>query len=137
MMYLLKSDFQHLVKDAVLDQVVQNNDALLAQCELAVVEQVQSYLRHRYDVANIFNRTGQDRHQWLLSVCVDIMLYHLHSRIAPRQIPDLREDRYNAAIDWLKAVSAGKLSPNFPELDNNKEQGQTIYQGDKKRANRY
>jgi len=45
---------------------------------------------------------GDNRSQQLVMYCIDIVLYHIHSRISPRNIPQLRMDRYDRAIEWLK-----------------------------------
>ena len=68
---------------------------------------------------------GDNRDQKLLMVCIDIALYHLHSRIAPRNIPELRSVRYfghhedrevrgqrvlyptYSALGWLQAATIG------------------------------
>ena len=47
---------------------------------------------------------------------VDIVLYHIHSRINPRQIPEIRVDRYERAIAWLKMVTKGEVTPDLPTL---------------------
>ena len=57
---------------------------------------------------------GDNRDQQMLLYFVDIALYHLHSRIAPRNIPQLRIDRYHSAIDWLKMCGKGEVTPNLP-----------------------
>lgn len=59
---------------------------------------------------------GDNRSQQLVTYLVDITLYHLHSRIAPRNIPDLRVKRYDDACKWLKAVSRGEVTANLPLL---------------------
>ena len=53
----------------------------------------------------------------ILTYCIDIALYHLHSRINPRQIPELRQTRYEQAIRWLREVNAQKVNPHLPEHD--------------------
>jgi hypothetical protein len=50
---------------------------------------------------------GDNRSQQLVMYMIDIVLFHLHSRISPRNIPDLRQDRYDSAISWLKNVARG------------------------------
>ena len=57
---------------------------------------------------------GDNRDQQMLLYFIDIALYHLHSRIAPRNIPQLRIDRYHSAIDWLKMCGKGEVTPNLP-----------------------
>lgn len=45
---------------------------------------------------------GDSRNQELLNCVIDITLYRVHKRIAPRNIPDLRVKAYDDAIKWLK-----------------------------------
>ncbi len=47
---------------------------------------------------------------------VDLALYHVHSRIMPQQIPALRENRYNAAIDYLEKAAKGTINPQLPRV---------------------
>lgn len=67
---------------------------------------------------------GDNRNQQIVLFLIDITLYHLHSRINPRNIPDLRKERYNGnsptdsggAIGWLKSVAHGNVNADLPEL---------------------
>ena len=65
--------------------------------------------------ANIWSQ-ADNRDQQMVMYFVDITLYHLHARIAPRNIPELRINRYDAAIDWLKMCAKGEITPNLPLL---------------------
>ena len=47
------------------------------------------------------------RNAQMVNYMIDIVLYHLHSRIAPHNIPDLRVKRYDDAIKWLKDCAKG------------------------------
>lgn len=66
---------------------------------------------------------GDNRNQQIVLFLIDITLYHLHSRINPRNIPDLRKERYNGnsptdsggAIGWLKSVAKGNVNADLPE----------------------
>lgn len=51
-----------------------------------------------------FYTQGDKRSQQLVAYTVDIALYHIHKRIAPRNIPQLRIDCYDMAISWLKSA---------------------------------
>lgn len=57
---------------------------------------------------------GDNRSQQMVMVMIDIALYHLHSRISPRNIPELRVKRYDNAIDWLKKAGKGDITANLP-----------------------
>ncbi len=67
---------------------------------------------------------------------IDIALYHLHCRISPRNIPDLRVKRYENAKEWLKFCANGDLTPKLtvkPE-----KAGMRIrYGGNTKNINQY
>jgi hypothetical protein len=58
---------------------------------------------------------GDNRSQQMVMYMIDITLYHLHSRIAPRNIPQLRIDRYENAVNWLKMVMKGSVSAALPK----------------------
>ena len=79
---------------------------------------------------------GDNRTQSVLMVVIDITLFHLHSRIAPRNIPDLRKDRYINAVDMLKAFARGEMTAKLPVLQ--PKQGARIrYGGGIKNINSY
>jgi hypothetical protein len=67
---------------------------------------------------------GDNRNRQLVMLLVDMTLYHLHSRINPRNIPDLRKERYDGnnpqqnggAIAWLKRVAGGELTADLPNI---------------------
>lgn len=68
---------------------------------------------------------GDNRCQQLLAYMVDVVLYHLHTRISPRNIPPLRFKRYDGspdnpgnggAIGWLKMAAQGEVTVNLPRL---------------------
>ncbi|GGF22346.1 phage protein Gp36 family protein [Hymenobacter cavernae] len=59
----------------------------------------------------------------LVTYMLDITLYTVHSRHGRVQMPEKRIDRYDQAIEWLKAVSNGKLSADLPRLPQKEETG--------------
>lgn len=117
MIFLTEADFtEYQVRTEVLS-VLKISDSSLDAAELAAQEQMTSYLRTRFDVANIFNTTTSDRNPLIIMYMIDLVLYHLHSNIAGRAIPKEREERYKAAIHWLDKVNMGDLIPSLPQLD--------------------
>lgn len=62
---------------------------------------------------------GDNRNQELLNYTIDIALYRMHKRIAPRNIPDLRVKAYDDAIRWLKdagAVANSGITADLPRI---------------------
>lgn len=50
---------------------------------------------------------GDNRNQKMLQTVLDVVLYNLHSRIAPTNVPENRLIRYDNAIAWLKQCAKG------------------------------
>jgi len=78
---------------------------------------------------------GDNRNQEIVQNLLDITLYNLHCRINPRNVPDLRKERYDGnepqqrggAIGWLKHVSKGDVYLDCPVVL--PEQGNSINWG--------
>lgn len=112
--FLTESDYAPLIQDHVLSQVITNDPTLLDEAELMALSEMESYLAGRFDTATVFSTTGTGRHRAIVMYALDITLYHLHSRVTPRNVSKLREDRYMRALEWLDKVVTGELSPNLP-----------------------
>lgn len=79
---------------------------------------------------------GDNRNQQILTYLVDITLYHIHSRIAPRNIPELRVKRYDDAVKWLKMAARGEITPALPIIQPT-QGGRIRYGGNIKQINSY
>lgn len=116
-MFIEESDYEVQVRQeimSILDPSAANSAIEMA--ERMAIDQIKSYLSGRYDVEAIFSATGEKRNHFLLMIAIDIALYHLWSKRAPRKIPELRAQRYQYAIDWLKAVGEGTMTTDLPQL---------------------
>lgn len=116
-MFIEESDYEVQVRQeimSILDPSAANSAIEMA--ERMAIDQIKSYLSGRYDVEAIFSATGEERNHFLLMIAIDITLYHLWSKRAPRKIPELRAQRYQDAIDWLKAVGEGTMTTDLPQL---------------------
>jgi hypothetical protein len=86
---------------------------------------------------------GDNRNQQIVLYLIDITLYHLHSRINPRNIPDLRKERYDGnsqmqtggAIAWLKRVASGDITADLPQIS--PQQGLSIRWGSVEKTDTY
>lgn len=63
---------------------------------------------------------GDNRHPQLVMFTIDIAIYHLYCRVAPKNIPEARTDRYNAAIAWLRATARGDVSSDITRIQPDK-----------------
>ena len=115
MAYLNNSDFDLLIQDANLQQIINQNEGIRQQAELVAIGEARSYLIQKYLFDEELAKTGADRDSQLLAYIIDLTLYHLHSRIAPRNIPQLRQTRYENALAWLKMCAMGDITPKLEE----------------------
>lgn len=118
-MFLTEADYNVQVRTEIKNLLTGGSSETLEKAELAAQAEMESYLRARYDVAEIFNKTGAERHPVIIMYMIDVVLYHLHSNISPRNVPQLRMDRYDAAIKWLTMVSKEQINPDLPLLPDN------------------
>jgi phage gp36-like protein len=115
-MFLLEDDYKAQLKEQALDALTGYNNHVRMDVEIKAQAEMESYLRERYDAAAIFSAVGNDRNPLIKMFMVDIAVYHLFCAIAPRNIPQIRLDRYNSAIKWLDMVRKGQISPALPAL---------------------
>lgn len=162
MAFLRELDYKKQIQTDNLNVVIGSDPTIRTGGELAAVAEVESYLRHRYDVAKIFitlavydnaaayaagdlvayptitdtiysanqaTTAGEDpastpakwdagdtRNELIKMYLIDVVLYHLHGRINPRNIPELRLTRRDEAINWLKMINEGKITVDLPVL---------------------
>ena len=80
---------------------------------------MRCYLSRRYDCDKIFTATGDKRNQLVLMMAIDIAIYHIFCIHDPRKLSPMRKERYERAVEWLKAVAAEEISvdglPLLPE----------------------
>lgn len=69
------------------------------------------------DILNTtFWQSGDNRCKQLVTYLIDIALYHMHAAIAPNNVPELREKRYDDAIRWLNKAAKGDVTAALPLL---------------------
>lgn len=114
-MFLIQSDYDFTILSEYLLQVIDNNHAVRLQAELAAQSIIEDYLRHKFDVENIFEQTAGARDKSIIRCYVHLSLYNLFSRVSPVQIPEQRVTNYEDSMKWLKSVSKGDLTPDLPK----------------------
>ena len=102
MMFLEEADFRKQIRDDTLERIIGDDASILYDAERATLAEMESYLRVRFDVAQIWNKIGTARNALIVMYAVDILLYHIHSRIAPQQIPALRGIRQHPVRQMQK-----------------------------------
>jgi len=118
-------DYGMQVKQEIIKQLTSNdtewfNSAGLIRAENTAIAQIKNRIGKRYDCAQVFtpaeSETIDNRDQWIVTITIDITLYHLYSKTGAKDVPQHRQDRYQDAVDWLKDVGNGETLADLPAL---------------------
>lgn len=105
----------HLYKENI--DVISREDATLLTAAIdAAIAEVKGYLAS-FDREKIFTANGDQRNALLLIFVKDIAVWHFVNLCNAGTDLTLRQDRYDRAISWLKAVQKGDVSPDLPSVD--------------------
>lgn len=103
----------------------------LLQAERFAISQIRKYIGGRYDCDALFSATADQRDDYIIMITIDITLYHLWAKKAPKSVPEHRKERYSDALDWLTNVGSGSMPTDLPQLST------TDYAGDVRITSRY
>lgn len=112
-MFLTLEDYGSVCDDYELRQITENDDVRM-KAEAAALEEIASYLRHRYDTGRAFAAEGTARNSMLVQCAVNIALWLMIHRLPQNMGHERRECLYNDSIKWLRDIQAGKASPDLP-----------------------
>lgn len=104
------NDYDASIHRDILDALTRDDDTVVEICEDRAIAQARCYLSKRYDCDRIFSATGTDRNQLILMMVVDITVYHIFCIHNPQKLSPMRKDRYERAVEWLKAVADEEIS---------------------------
>ena len=95
-----------------MDTISHGDDATMMSAIDAAIEEVQGYLT-KYDTGKIFAARGKERNPILLLFVKDIAAWHFCNICNAGVDIEMREKRYNRAIEWLRN-NQNRQNPNLP-----------------------
>ena len=117
--FINTSDYDATIHREILDSLTRADESSVEICEDRAIAEMRCYLSKRYDCDRIFAATGADRLQLVLMMVIDIAVYHIFCVHNPQKLSQLRKERYDRAVEWMKAVAAEDISiegaPLLPE----------------------
>lgn len=132
-------DYDASVHREILDALVRDDETLVEICEDRAIAEMRGYLSKRYDCNAIFSAAGEERNQLILMMVIDIAVYHIFCIHNPQKLSQVRKDRYERVVEWMKAVANEKISidgaPLLPEEDRAKKSA-LMFKSNPKRINR-
>jgi phage gp36-like protein len=136
-------DYNSTIHAEIINAMVRENTDTISDAEAMAIGEISGYLNGRYDVEQIFSATGDDRNAFILMVVKDITVYHLSCMHNPQKFSQIRQNRYDQAIDKLERVQNGKFSPvglpvkTFETSDTDTPEGGYLLSSNPKRNNHY
>lgn len=106
-----------------------------AAIDAAVVE-AKGYLS-AFDIEAEFAKTGADRNALLVIFVKDIAVWHFINICHVNTSITLRQDRYERAVSWLKAVQKGAVRPDLPALPATEQADVITFSSNPKRNNHF
>ena len=132
-------DYDASVHREILDALVRDDQSLVEICEDRAIAEMRCYLSKRYDCDAIFSASGSDRNQLILMMVIDIAVYHIFCIHNPQKLSQIRKDRYERAVEWMRAVADEEISiegvPLLPE-DERAAKASLMFKSNRKRVNR-
>lgn len=128
--FILESDYDMQIKNEILRLLTATDfytSAKLVRAEQTALAQIRNRIGKRYDCNIIFAPIvagdPDTRDQFIVTITIDIALYHLYSQTGMKDIPEHRSNRYQDAIDWLKDGGNGSTPVDLPPvIDDNGDQ---------------
>ncbi len=115
MAFITDQDYTVLIRDEIKGILYENyTETKLRSAEQMAISQVKNYLAGKYDVATIFEAVDTERNAHIVMVTLDCALYHLYTSTVPKRMPEIRANRYQDAIVWLKLVASGDAMADLP-----------------------
>lgn len=119
--FITMQDYDASIHSEILGRLTRDDVSIVEICEDRAIAEMRGYLGVRYDVDAIFSTEGTARNQLILMMAIDITVYHLFCIHNPKNLSQMRKDRYERAVEWLKQVAAFKITIDGTPLLQNEE----------------
>lgn len=112
----IKELYTHLYQEN--EETISRGDKTIPQAAIdAGIAEAKGYLVNRYDADKAFNATGSKRNALLLTFVKDISVWHFVNLGNACVDMELRQLRYERAIDWLEKVQQGNVVADLPSKE--------------------
>lgn len=136
--FINPEDYDASIHREILGSLTRDDESIVEICEDRAIAEMRGYLSARYDVDAIFSAEEDARNQLVLMMAIDIAVYHIFSIHNPQKMSQIRKDRYERAVEWLKQVAAFKITidgaPKLPE-EEQKQNSPWLMSSNPKRTN--
>lgn len=138
--FITLDDYDASIHREILDALVRNDEAIIEIIEDRAISEMRSFLSSRYDCDKLFDAAGEKRNRLVLMMALDMAIYHVFCIHNPQKLSQMRKDRYDRAMAWLKEVNRGRATIDGAPLlsdDVLAENSRFLSIGNRKRVNHY
>jgi phage gp36-like protein len=120
--FIIETDYGMQIKQEIIRLLTTNdlnwyNSPKLVRAEQTAIKQIKHWIGKRYDCSSIFDGDNPEhRDEYIITITIDIALYHLYSQTGMKDIPEHRQQRYQDVLDWLKEVGSGTITADLPAM---------------------
>jgi hypothetical protein len=107
-MFLEKDELKTVAVEEIIHKIIGGDDEIVTNIVAESIALMKGYMSRFYDVEEIFNKQGTERHLATLKRLKDIVIYEIYERHTRNQNA-VAARRYNEAMDWLEKLSTGEL----------------------------
>ncbi len=107
--FITIKDYDATLHREILDSLVREDEALIEVCEDRAIAEMRSYMSQVYDCDKIFAARDAERNQLVMMFAIDIAVYHIFCIHNPHNMSQIRIDRYDRAVEWLKGIQKGTI----------------------------
>ncbi|BDD10878.1 hypothetical protein FUAX_33100 [Fulvitalea axinellae] len=134
-MYITETDLQQHRYPELIDAVSRDDPNFVLANIGRAEREADGYLNQKYDTAELWAQTGEDRDPIVKGLVIDLTLYHIYS--VAEEVPIIIRERYDYAKTALKEIRKGEtLLTGVPLLaDKERDPDPQILYGH--RSNRY
>lgn len=111
MPFIELDDFPASIHTDIRDALTKGNDIVITDNVDRTIDEMKAYLNGRYDTANIFNKTGNNRNKYILRLALSITIYYIFLVHNPRKMTQAILAEYERALETLEDIQLGNLNP--------------------------
>jgi phage gp36-like protein len=115
--FITQEDYDVQAREEILRMLGGEDFSTLEIAERMAIDQIKKYIGGQLNANDIFSKTGEERDYFIVMIVIDLAIYHLWSKKAPRSIPELRKQRYYDALEWLTNIGNGSISTILPPAE--------------------
>jgi len=113
MAFLTKTELKTRTHLEIINAIIKNDDTIIDMIISESITYMKGFLRARFDVDVVFDKTGNDRDQVVLKILKDIVIYEIYSSHNPAMMTKVVQDNHDRAQKWLKEVQKENINPDL------------------------